>query len=189
MKANGIIQILLVLAVVVLYFLHFSSKKPNTVIPTEGGSSTVVFINEDSLLENYEYFKIKRLELEGEQARAEADLQEKAQKLQTEIANFQKRAQSGTYSPKQLQTMQEDLEQKQSQLMFEQQLMSEDLMGKTQNLNIELKENLDEILDSLRSELNSDYILTYGVQSNILSANQNLDITNRVLEILNSKKQ
>lgn len=188
MKANGIIQILLVVAVIVLYFLHFTGNKQSASLPvSEGGSATVVFINEDTLLENYEYFKVKRLELEGEQARAEADLQEKAQKLQSEIANFQKRAQSGAYSPKQLQTMQEELEQKQSQLMFEQQLMSENLIGKTQKLNMELKTSLDEILDSLRTELGSDYILTYGVQSNILSANQNLDITDKVLEKLNKK--
>lgn len=191
MKANGVLQIVLTIAVVVLFILQFTGKSATA---GEGGenitpaaSAKILFINEDTLLAKYEYFNMKRLEIEDAKYTIEVELQGKVQKLQQEITAFQKKAQSGAYSPKELQNMQEDLEKKQNQLMVEEQIKSEEIITLTQNLNRELKTKLDTILLDVRKEMNIDFIMTYGIQSSILSANQSLDITDKVLAKLNAK--
>lgn len=190
MKANGVLQIVLTIAVIVLFILHFTSKSSPAAANSPEGDKTgvkIYYINEDSLLTKYEYFNTKRLEIEDAKYTVEVDLQAKVQKLQQEITAFQKKAQSGAYSPKELQTMQEGLEKKQNQLMVEEQIKSEEIITLTQSLNKELKTKLDSILLDLRSSMNADFILTYGVQSSILSANDSLDITEKVLSQLNNK--
>lgn len=189
MKANGVLQIMLTIAVAILFILQFTGKTASSESgnDTPATSAKILFINEDTLLAKYEYFNTKRLEIEDAKYTVEVDLQGKVQKLQQEISAFQKKAQSGAYSPKELQTMQEGLEKKQNQLMVEEQIKSEEIIALTQTLNKELKTKLDTILTDLRKEMGTDFIMTYGIQSSILSANDSLDITDKVLARLNKK--
>jgi outer membrane protein len=192
MNRNAIPQILLAIAVVVLYFLHFSNKdkapqmqKPLTADTQASSPSGLYYIDEEKLLTNYVAFNEKRKIIEAEQVKAEKELERQGKQFQQEYENFQKRAQSGAYSPKQMQNMQEDLERKQNQLMLEQQIKSEELMNMTRELNKDLEEKLDSILVDLQKEFKADFIFAYSRQSNILSVSEKYDITERVLELLN----
>jgi outer membrane protein len=194
MNRNSILHTLLSLAVVVLFILHFSNnstKNEATTTNREGISSTspsgLYYIDEEKLLSNYEEFMNKRKVIELEQEKAEKELERQGRQFQQEYENFQRRAQSGAYSPKQMQTMQEDLEKKQNQLLLEQQIKSEEIMKMTRDLNKELEEKLDAILMELQKELNADFIFAYSRQSNILSVSEKFDITEKVLDLLNKK--
>ena len=62
---NLLINVVLSVAVIVLFALHFSSKKSGvsdakTMVNAKPGSLNVVFFNSDSLMSQYEMFKDER---------------------------------------------------------------------------------------------------------------------------------
>src|SRR5436309_481743 len=93
---NGI----LLIAVAVLYYLHF--KKPANEIssmtsPTitsswSGPLPPIVFVNTDSLLNNYTYFKTKKAEFEARREKLHNELTAESDKLQSDYADFQQKA-------------------------------------------------------------------------------------------------
>jgi outer membrane protein len=192
MNRNAIPQIILAIAVVLLYFLHFTNKdkghqaqQVSSSEATLSSPSGLYYVDEEKLLTNYVEFNEKRKIIEAEQEKAEKELERQGRQFQQEYENFQRRAQSGAYSPKQMQNMQEDLERKQNQLLLEQQIKSEELMKMTRELNKDLEEKLEVILKDLQKEFNADFIFAYSRQSNILTVSEKYDITERVLELLN----
>jgi outer membrane protein len=62
-----ILNAVLLVAVGILYFLHFSGSNETSSsggFITEGGNLSVAYINSDSVLEHYDYLKEERTRLE-----------------------------------------------------------------------------------------------------------------------------
>ena len=112
-------NIVLTLAVAVLFFLHFSNKPgadsgavaDGNVVP---GRRTV-YVQVDSLLKNYDYFKESKKELENKNFQLENDLNSKGKSLQNEVAFFQQKAQ--TMTPDQARSIEAQLMKKQQDLV------------------------------------------------------------------------
>ena len=102
-KIPLILNIVLVVAVAVLYVLHFTGK-PIANEPSENrvtalspvvSSAGIAFVNFDTLLVNYNMFIDKRDELAGKQQSSEAELTAEGQKWEREAADFQDKVQKG----------------------------------------------------------------------------------------------
>src|SRR5690606_33292684 len=78
------------------------------------GSEQIVYVNSDSLLNNYEYFKEVRSKFEEKAKKAQSDLQSKGTAFQREVADYQKNA--GTMSAEQRANTEERLARKQEEL-------------------------------------------------------------------------
>src|SRR6476661_1861600 len=64
-----------------------AADKPET-------AQQIVFVNEDSLLSNYEYFKDIKGKIESKSKQAQSDLQSKGSAFQREVAEYQKQSQT-----------------------------------------------------------------------------------------------
>jgi outer membrane protein len=183
---NGVLFI----AVIVLYVLHFSGTKKATPeegdvtdITTDFGPSSIAFINEDSLLGEYDFFKIELARLEGKRAQSEQDYQNRAAGLQTEIENFQRTAANMTIN--QARAVEEDLMRKQQNLLKYQETLTQDLMKEETRLNMELYDKVAGFLKDYAVENNYRIVLNFRRGNALMYAEDYMDITNEVVDRLN----
>jgi len=190
----SIVNILLILAVAFLLVDKFiSANKGLTASSTAAASAntpdgSIVYINTDSLLSNYGFFKEEAAKLEQKGKEAEASLQARGQALQREFAQAQNRVQTGTLTPRQVQEEEQRLMQKQQSLAAEQERLGQGLMADQQALQGVIQGKLKGILEDVRKEKGYQYILNYAAGTGVLMVDKNLDITASVVERLNKKE-
>lgn len=185
---NGI----LIIAVGILYYLHFrdcgASAAATNGVPSSsdnmiGENNPIVFVNSDSLLEEYEYYKQKKDEFEASQARIKSELKTQGDKLQQEIETYQQQA--GSMSETQRMQKEEQLTMKQQQLMSR----KDELLNKLDEDQSKSSEELYSKLNDYfkRNNKNYTYVLGFQKGGGILFANDSLNITREVVEGLNKE--
>jgi len=192
-KVSIILNAVLLVAVGVLYVLHFSGSQQTEGEPTSTGNditfgnfdNAIAYINSDSLLSNYEYFKLELDKLEEKREKLEAELQNRAQGLQTEINNFQQSANNMTIG--QARAVEEDLMKKQQNLRVYQENLRQQILQEEAKLNEELYSRVSEYLDDYGKENRLKLVLTYTKGSGVLFADDSLNITQRVIAGLNQE--
>lgn len=183
---NGVLAV----AVIYLYILHFSGGKAaeNGGTSQEGAFTTgpvpkIAYVNSDTLLANYDYFKDKSAELEEKASKLQAEYESRAKGLQNEISTFQQNA--GQMTMNQARAVEEDLRKKQQNLMQYQQNLSGQLMEEENKVNEELYQNVSEYLEQYGKDKDFKIVLTYTKGSGVLYADDSLDITQEVIAGLN----
>lgn len=98
-----ILNVILFLLVGVLFYLHFTGKKPSTVQPqiikTDGKTVTVpqiAYVDLDSLQANYGFFKAGKAALETKQKAMEAELNRSISSFQAQYQSLAQKAQTMT---------------------------------------------------------------------------------------------
>ena len=181
------LNIVLVIAVAVLFYLHFSEngnqKIENQLDAALNKDLKVAYINSDSLLNNYEFFKEMENKLEEKRKKLEAEFQNRAQGLQSEINNFQQSAGNMTIS--QARAVEEDLLKKQQNLRQYQDQLTQQLLNEEAEINERLYNKVSEYLKEYGSRNNLELVLTYQKGSGVLYANDSLNITTEVVKGLN----
>lgn len=185
-----ILNVVLLIAVGVLYVLHFSKSDTindeniQSVAPAGiAGTPQIAYVNSDSLLSNYEFFKDKAQELEEKRAKFEAEFNNRARGLQNEVSNLQANAQNMTMA--QAQAAQENLMKKEQNLMQYQQNLQQQLLRDETVVNNELYEKVSGYLRDYGKKNNFQLVLTYTKGSGVLYANDSLNITDQVITGLN----
>lgn len=180
---------ILFVAVVVLYVLHFSKNETladesNTAVYAGTASNLqIAYVNSDSLLSKYDYFKDKAEELEAKRVKLEAEFNNRAQGLQSEFQNLQQTAQNMTMA--QAKAAEENLMKKRENLMQYQQSLQQQLVAEESKVNNELYDKVSNYLNEFGKENNFQLVLTYTKGSGVLYANDSLNITNQVIAGLN----
>lgn len=159
-----------------------ASTATNTTVTAK---STIVFIRLDSISNQYTAFKAKLDELEVTKKTAEKTHGNRVAAFQKDLANLQRRAQSGQMAPKQIGQEQERLAGREQTLMQDAQRISQELELEQYKLLGEFEENLKNVLDEIQAEMNYDYILSYGAGTGVLIANEAHNITNEVAKRVN----
>lgn len=187
-----VLNVVLLIAVGVLYFLHFSKSETVSVDGSDGAVRTVsgsslpiAYVNSDSLLSKYEYFKDKAEELEAKRAKLEAEFNNRAQGLQGEITTLQRTAQNMTMA--QAKAAEENLMKKQQNLMQYQQSLQQELIREETKVNNELYDKVSNYLQNFGKENDYQLVLTYTKGSGVLYADDSLNITNQVIKGLNEE--
>ena len=186
---NGI----LLLAVAHLYYLNFSKKdntQPvSTLAPAKGGGVKIAYVNADTLDARYEWLKEQKKALEQRVINAEKNMGSKKEALMKDLAAFQQKYESGTVPPAQLEKEYAALNERQRKLAEEEERLGKQLTQEQQKAMNELMANVEAKLKSLQSQIGYDYILSYSKGGGqVLLANDSLDITVQVLDLLNAKK-
>ncbi len=198
------LNVVLIIAVAVLYYLHFSSKncstetanandstalaKPIVLAPKDIKGSKMVYVNLDVLNEKYEYIKDVNVSAKAELSSLESQYQKKGQKLQEDYLAFQQKAQGGLLSENQIATENEGFAKRKEELdMMEQK--SQDMMDKMQQRSDEMNVSIKDYLKEYNKNSNYNYVMAFsnGPLSPILIANDSFDITNEILEGLNAQ--
>ncbi|MCB0522508.1 MAG: OmpH family outer membrane protein [Lewinellaceae bacterium] len=187
-----VLNIILLLAVAYLFLDRFSSKKAGQPAETTTEEAAqplnIVHINLDTLHEKTEKFQQKKAELEKRQDEAESSLTARANAFQKEVMAYQEKLQSGTMTPKSAQEEEARLSKKEQSIMQERERLGNDLLKETDEFNLAFTNEVKGYLDSLKAQMNYDYILVTGAGSPVLVSNAKLDITQQVLDLLNKKK-
>lgn len=187
------LNIVLLLAVGILYYLHFSSakqdekKKKNQITQltkANGNAPLIGYVDLDSLNEHISYIKNNRKILEVEQIAIEKEWENAYRNLQAQKDNFLKRGNSIT---------QAEAEEFQGKLIQQQQIVDEKKQNSTQALNDKSYKFLDDIQKKLKAFLvdyNQDnkfsYIFTTGTGLEyIVYKDSALNITDDVVEGMN----
>ncbi len=193
---NTVANIILLIAVAYLFWMfHHSHVDQN---PKENSDALVenlenqeksgvriAYIDTDSLVEQYDYHLELRTKLEKKAKALEVDLAEKSQVFQENVQLLEQQAAS--MSQEQLQAAQMDLQQSQQRLISYRDEKAQELAEEEQQLNLLIKEDMDDILDDIREEFGLDFILSYDPSSILLDANEDYNITEMVAERLNAK--
>lgn len=185
----------------ICFSLMFSCNNGNvadvTPIATDSTGIKVVFIDLDSLLENYQLYKDKKENLESQSKSAENSLagkieayQKRAQKFQMEVMEIQQKA--NTYAPVELKKLeekfgrqQENLAKEEEALMKQRESVAIELEKKLVETQTEIQKNLDEYLAKIAKEKGYTYILKKGSLGGVMYGDSTLDITMPTVEALN----
>lgn len=187
-NASLVLNIVLAIAVAVLYYLHFKDRQPTEAAvkaPTEVKGKEIVYVNVDSLLTKYEFFKDTQKVLESKRFQLENDLATRGRNLQNKAAFFQQRA--ATMTMEQGRATEASLQKEQQDLLQYRERAAQGLAVEEQKKNEELYNRIYEYLKKYNAQNKYEFVLGYTKGGGILFANNSNDVTRKVLDGLNQE--
>jgi len=191
-----VLNILLLLAVAYLFIDKFASgggasDADEVALTNNGGEGglQIVYVNVDTLLNNYEAFRNQQKALTAREQEEDAKLRSRGKALEREIMALQEKAAGGTMTPRDLKMEEERLMRKQQEFLADQERISRDLMAESGRINDELQGQIVRIIREVKDAKGYDLVLSYGVGSPVLAIDSTMDITPVVLKRLNTPAQ
>lgn len=189
---STILNIVLTVAVGVLFFLHFSSttnKVGTEEVVINNGDKIIAYVNIDSLISKYDLFFDLQSKLVDSQKKSETELNSKSQAFEREAVDFQNKVQKGLITRAQAEELQKTLAAKEQNLYALRDQLRSKLGEEEQVMMRQLRNSIDEYLVEYNKNKNFHYILSYTFGGPVLLANDNLNITNEVLKGINETYQ
>lgn len=194
-----VLNAILIIAVALLYFMFFSLKKQNNqsthtaqqpiVFDSAAASKmSMVFVNTDSLLSQYQLAIDLNDQLVKKQKISKANLESKAASFEKEAAAFQEKVQrNGFLSQQSAEAQQQELMKKQQSLQQLEYDLTTQLGKEQQELNRQLYDSIVNFLKIYNQKYNYQFILGHTPGGGLLYANENLDITETIIKELNNR--
>ena len=154
----------------------------------EGASLPIAYVNTDSLLANYNMAKDLNEELIKKTEDARASINSQAAALEKEFNEFQRKVQTNAFLNEQrAQSEANRLQNKKDQLDQLNYKLQNDLAQEQAQMNDRLIDTIQSVLKEYNAVKKFELILSNTMHDNILLDNPKYDITNELLEILNSR--
>ena len=148
---------------------------------------SIAYVNIDSVVNDYAYLAEQTEILQQREQDASADLERRGRRFQEQVESFQRRAQGGNLTPKQIENEQTVLARNQQELEVEQQRLAYEFQGEGVRLQSAFTTALKREVDALQDERGYDFVLTYGGGTNaVLAVNDAYDITREVVTRMNA---
>lgn len=189
-------NIVLLVAVVILFILHFNCQteycSTNNVTMHGDSAKTerfrVAYIQVDSLLTNYLFAKQANESLLKKSESSRAQLQRRMQEWQKEAAEFQNKLQNNAFlSRDRAEAENNRLLKKRQELEQLDERLTKELLQEQQKLNEQLKDTVNIFLAEYNKTHNYKIILANTVNDNVLFAEKECDITKDVVDQLNAR--
>jgi outer membrane protein len=178
---------LAILATVITVGCKNDTGEAATTSTTQATASRIVYVNTDTLLTNYDYYKDVVKEFENKRFAAENELQRRSKSFQNEVALFQRQAQAGGMSQQQGQTKQQQLAAKEQDIMMYRDNTSNALAEEQAGKTDELISNIQDYLKKYNEDDRYDMVIGYSKGGGVLYAKEKMDITAEVLKGLNEE--
>jgi len=187
-----IINIVLAIAVGVLFFLYFSLKSEiKTVAPAPASGSVkdvrIAFVNMDTLYAHYDEYMDLKAQIAEKQKKMENELNNKKSQYERKVMDYQDKVQKGLLLTSERQRIEQQLYADQQNLMRLGESMQNELAEETRVLNNRLGNNIVEFLKEYNKDGKYVYIMSHVFGGNLLYVNDSLDITADVIKGLNEK--
>lgn len=185
---NLVLNIVLVVAVAVLFYFQFSKPGSNAATSANGSALAdvkVAYINSDTVLKYYDYFKVNSDKLEAKTQQLAQDYRNREMGLRNEFDAYQRSVNSMTLG--QVRATEENLAKKQQNLQLYQQTLSQQLMEEQSKLNKELYDRITKFLKGYADEKGIQMVLKFDPTSDVLYGGQALDVTQDVIKGLNDQ--
>jgi outer membrane protein len=188
-----ILNVVLFIGLGLLYFLHFNttrqpvSQEANTeaAIP---GELKVAYVNIDSILMGYNLATELNDALTTKQSGMKSRLEKEARDFEKDAQVFQDKVQRGIF------LTQQRAEEAQQQLLMRQQELQQleydytnQLAAEQQKMNVRLFDSISNYIKAYNSPEKYQVILGHSLGGNMLYGSEQLNITNEVLNGLNSR--
>jgi len=188
------LNVILIIAVAGIYFLHFSGNKSVKTENTTEGTEQVInrdfaiaYINIDSLVTKYNLFIDRRDVLTQKKSESEAELQIKSKSFEKEVKDFQDKVSKGLITRTKAQMLQQELGQKEQELYATRDNLARQLSEEEQVMYRQVLNEVMEYLKDYNTEYNYKYIFSNSFGGQLLYTDNSLNITNDVLKGLNEK--
>ena len=183
-----VLNAVLFVAIAILYYLHFSGPASTKSTGLAGPRDLkVAYVNSDTILKYYEFFKVNRDKLQAKGTRLDQDLKNRAQAFQSDYEAFQRNANNMT--PNQFRAVEEDLGKKRQNLQLYQESLSQEMMIDQEKLTKELYTKITAYLKKYSDENGLQAVLKFDASSDLLYGNDTLDISKIVIKGLNEAYQ
>lgn len=186
-------------AVSVLAFVSCSepSTESKTSIPApkqdakalaEIPKGATVWVNTDTLLAHYEWYKTTKATLMAKGEKMEGELSGRMRRFEAEYRSAQEKAQSGSLSQSQMQELQGAMMQKQQGLQAFKEEQGAKLMEEEKRLSLQLTKTLRTYLRKFAQEKGYGYVMGYSEPGQVLYADSKLEVTAAVIEGINKEE-
>ncbi|MCU0431096.1 MAG: OmpH family outer membrane protein [Cytophagaceae bacterium] len=190
------INALLLVAVVAVLALYVKAKPSDSSSTTPEGlvvntpelpkaQGKIMYINIDTFQSKYKYFKKIQKELDDLAARNERELKGMQDKLVNTYKKYEKDA--NLMTDLEMKNAQQDLAGQERSMQEREEKLSMDYAKIAQNKQSEYLDKVKDYMKRKSGEHNYAYVLAYQRESNILYAQDSLDITNLVVEGMNAE--
>ncbi|NQU81593.1 MAG: OmpH family outer membrane protein [Bacteroidetes bacterium] len=194
-RVNLIINIVLVIAVGVLFVLHFTNKEKSGPAQSEGklvennstGKGEMAYINIDTLMNNMDMFFDVRNKLIEKQKSSEAELNSRSKDFEKEATDFQEKVRKGLVTRSRAQEIEQELYLEQQNLIGFKDKLSLELAEEEQVMNRQLIYYITDYLKEYNKEKKYQFIISNSLGGPLLYASDKQDITNDVVEGINAK--
>ena len=193
-KVNLILNIVLVLAVAALYVLHFTgnSKTEHTASAEDSritaGSGDIVYINLDTLVNQYDMYNDLRTELESKVSAIDNDLNKKGRALENDVKSFEDKMQKGLLTYSQAESMRNDLMTRDQELRNLTQQKQMELANEESVMYNRVMDAIKTYVDNYNKEKQYSLILTTTAATNsVINGEQGRNITSEIINGLNQE--
>lgn len=188
------LTVILLAAVIVLFVLVIKKPKcsqEGTCTATtsiEMNNLPLAYINVDSLLLQYDFAINANDALMRKQEDARLKINSQAKRLQEEMNDFQRKLENNAFlSRARAEQEQTRLLQKQEELQKLDAQLTEELMIEQQNMTLQLRDSINNILKVYNADNRYQLIISNTSGDNLLYADEAYNITNDVVELLNTR--
>lgn len=187
-----IFNVVLTVAVIALFVLHFSSRskqfQSTTSEVSAAPSGSIVYIQIDSLMKQYDMFNDLKSELENKAQTIQDDLSKKGRAFERDVNDFKEKVQKGLITRAQAEGLQQQLASRE-----------QELQGLSQQKQMEMAEEegvlIRKVMDALNKYLakyNQEkkfalIITTSGTTNTVITADSTFNITKEVVAGLNDE--
>ena len=202
-KFNGnmihwIVEGVLLLAVIVLFVLHFADSKkgeedgaaPVVKVATKPGNGNVLYVNLDTINE-CQLFKEKQELFDTEEQRLMAPINERDRKWAADSAQFMKNLQSNKLTEEQIEYTYQSLQEQKMKIESDRYAAAMSLMQKQTDLTNEMYDILREAANAVNCSVEGDpasYVFTYSANiPTLILVDPSRDITAHVVAEMNKK--
>ncbi|MCC7507211.1 MAG: OmpH family outer membrane protein [Saprospiraceae bacterium] len=190
-----ILSIVALLGMGHLYYLHFAGAKtasgPVAIVPppSASGGAKIAYVNGDTLDAKYEWLKERKEAINQRMENAQKSMAAKQEAFLRDMNSLQERFAQGNMTQADAEKEQAALLQRRDKIAAEAERLEKSLAEEQDKLYKDIYSDLEAKLKTLSDQIGYDYILSYSRGGQILLANDSLDITNEVLQLLNARDE
>lgn len=188
---------LLALALIILYILHFSSQSSNNAMNGRNLSSLlndssvtlpIAYVNVDSLLLNYNFAIDLNETLLRKQESTRATLNQKQNQINAAAQDFDRKLRNNAFlSQERAQQEQERILKMNQEYQQLAERLTQEFMLEQEKLNIQMEDTIKARMKEFNQHRKYEFIFSNRTTSTILFADRKYDITEDVIDFLNSK--
>jgi outer membrane protein len=201
---NTIINIVLGIAVITLFVLHFKGNSTSSIDAIDINDTTkvavvkpkitnntllkdakVVYVNADSISKLCLYYKELEKTITSKRKKMEDTYGAQMKSLEAEYMGYQQRGASMTQE--EMQQAQQSIQMKKQQIDQNGAKLQQTLEKEVMTLNKSIEGKITKFMDQYAKIKGYRFILTYGGGSNLLYANDSLDVSFEVINGLNNQ--
>ena len=192
-NASIITNVILSVAVIVLFILHFTSKPSvsdsDSVNQGEmAAAGDIVYVQIDSLVNQYDMFNDLKSELESKAQTIQSDLTKRSRAFENDVKDFQQKVQKGLITRSQAETQQQQLAMREQELQNYANQKQVEMQEEEQVLYRRVFDALNSYLILMNQEKGFAMIISTSSATNtILLGDSGLDITKMVVTGLNDE--